>query len=332
MENTSGQGKKAIVPPEIDRWNWGAFLLNWIWGIGNSTFIALLMFVPFVNFAMPFVLGVKGSAWAWQNKEWESIDHFKAVQKKWALWSVIAYLFFIVSSAGLVFLGMSAMKDSDAFKLAESQFESSRQASDIIGLPFSTGLPSGSIETSEPTGTAAISFSVEGPKGKGTVYFDATKELGQWKINSLVLEEETTGKRTDINQPGTPVPVQEAAAPAPVQEAVATEPVEKAATPQEAVVTKEDVVTNAEAKVGAVQAKGVRKPKGDANEFWENFTWDELSAEEKKLWAVLGWNGRIWGSDTESPASEGTSWNNLTKEEQAALTSLGYNKKSWNKE
>jgi len=68
MENTSGQGKKAIVPPEIDRWNWGAFLLNWIWGIGNNTFIALLMFVPFVNFIMPFVLGVKGSTWAWQNR------------------------------------------------------------------------------------------------------------------------------------------------------------------------------------------------------------------------------------------------------------------------
>jgi len=25
------------VPAEIDRWNWGAFLLNWVWGIGNNT-------------------------------------------------------------------------------------------------------------------------------------------------------------------------------------------------------------------------------------------------------------------------------------------------------
>ena len=42
MENTSGQGPLAQVPAEIDRWNWGAFLLNWIWGIGNDSFIALL--------------------------------------------------------------------------------------------------------------------------------------------------------------------------------------------------------------------------------------------------------------------------------------------------
>jgi hypothetical protein len=42
MDNTSGQGERAHVPAEIDRWNWGAFLLNWIWGIGNDTYIALL--------------------------------------------------------------------------------------------------------------------------------------------------------------------------------------------------------------------------------------------------------------------------------------------------
>ena len=24
------------IPAEIDRWNWGAFLLNWIWGDRKS--------------------------------------------------------------------------------------------------------------------------------------------------------------------------------------------------------------------------------------------------------------------------------------------------------
>jgi len=76
----------------------------------------------------------------------------------------------------------------------------------------------------------------------------------------------------------------------------------------------------------------VRKPTGDVNEFWGNFTWDDLSADEKKLWAVLGWNGRIWGSESESPSSEETSWAKLSEAERAALTALGYDKKSWNKE
>lgn len=89
MENTSGQGKLAIVPAEIKGWSWGAFLMNWIWGLGNGTYIALLMFVPFVNLVMFFVLGAKGNEWAWRNKKWDSVEHFQAVQKKWAIAGLI---------------------------------------------------------------------------------------------------------------------------------------------------------------------------------------------------------------------------------------------------
>lgn len=49
----------AEIPAELDRWNWGAFFLNWIWGIGNSTFIALLALIPIVNIVMIFVLGAR---------------------------------------------------------------------------------------------------------------------------------------------------------------------------------------------------------------------------------------------------------------------------------
>jgi hypothetical protein len=78
----------------------------------------------------------------------------------------------------------------------------------------------------------------------------------------------------------------------------------------------------------------VRKPTGDdIQKFWNNFGWDDLSADEKKLWVVLGWNGRGWGSETEpAPASDGTTWDRLSKEEQAAATTLGFDKKSWNRE
>ena len=48
-ENTSGQGKSAIVPNEIKGWNWGALFFNIIWGIFNRTYFALLMLVPIVG-------------------------------------------------------------------------------------------------------------------------------------------------------------------------------------------------------------------------------------------------------------------------------------------
>jgi hypothetical protein len=89
--NNSGMGSGTEVPAEIrDKWNWGAFGFNWIWGIGNNTWIALLMFVPVANLVMLILLGVKGNEWAWQNKHWESLEEFKRVQHLWAkVWVIL---------------------------------------------------------------------------------------------------------------------------------------------------------------------------------------------------------------------------------------------------
>ena len=200
MENSSGQGAAAIVPPEVNKWNWGAFLLTWIWGLGNKTYIALLMFVPFVNIVMIFLLGAKGSAWAWRNKKWESVEQFKAAQRKWTKAALLFYVLMIVLGVGIFFAVMAAMKSSDAYKLAVSKLGENPDATQVLGKPLSTGMPSGSVQTSGPDGSANLSFGVEGPNGKGTVYMDAVKVQGEWKINSLVLQQDGTDRRIDINQ------------------------------------------------------------------------------------------------------------------------------------
>lgn len=200
MQNTSGQGKTAIIPAELDRWNWAAFLLNWIWGIGNNTFIALLMFVPLVNMAMPFVLGAKGNAWAWRNKRWENIEHFKRVQRQWALWAVAVYLVLIGLFVALFFFIMALLQNSDAYQLGVAKLRANSEAANLLGTPISTGYPMGSIEVSGPRGKADLSFSAEGPKSKGTVHMDATKDLGAWKINRIQLEVGGRSERIDLNQ------------------------------------------------------------------------------------------------------------------------------------
>jgi len=40
-ENTSGQGKDAIIPEGVKGWSSGAFFLGWIWAIGNKTWMGL---------------------------------------------------------------------------------------------------------------------------------------------------------------------------------------------------------------------------------------------------------------------------------------------------
>lgn len=126
VENTSGQGSHAVVPKEVKGWNWGAFLLTWIWGIGNNVrqalivliplagfimaivlesepawlgrqrtwgmsgevWIALFLVMPLIGFIMAIVLGMKGSEWAWKNKRSVSVEHFRRTQRTWAWWGI----------------------------------------------------------------------------------------------------------------------------------------------------------------------------------------------------------------------------------------------------
>lgn len=198
MENSSGQGKASTVPAEIDRWNWGAFFLNWIWGIGNNTFIALLMFVPLVNMVMPFVLGAKGSAWAWRNKQWDSVEHFRKVQRAWAKWSIVVVVAIVGLFVAMFMTITAAMKSSEAYKLASERLLSNPQAVSVLGEPISTGSPTGNIEVSGPSGYANISFSVEGSSRTGTVYVQAEKDLGQWEITRSLLEVDGSGERISL--------------------------------------------------------------------------------------------------------------------------------------
>jgi hypothetical protein len=61
-------------------------------------------------------------------------------------------------------------------------------------------MPIGEIQVNGPNGRANISFSIEGPNGKGTVYVQATKSLGQWNLDQLILEQDGTGHRLDLTQ------------------------------------------------------------------------------------------------------------------------------------
>jgi hypothetical protein len=103
MENTSGQGETADVPREIIQWNWGAFFLNWIWGIRNKTYIAFVCIFPVVGFIMMIVLGMRGNEWAWQNKRWESIEQFQREQKIWSKWGLrFAVLILVLGILGFI--------------------------------------------------------------------------------------------------------------------------------------------------------------------------------------------------------------------------------------
>ncbi len=91
-ENNSGEGKGSVPPPGVKGWSWGAFLFNWIWAIANKTWIGLLALIPYVGFIAAIYLGVKGRELAWQNKRWDSLEHFNRVQRLWSMWGAIIFV------------------------------------------------------------------------------------------------------------------------------------------------------------------------------------------------------------------------------------------------
>jgi hypothetical protein len=186
------------VPPEVAGWSWGGFFLSWIWGLGNNTPLALLALVPCVGVAMPFVLGAKGTEWAWRNKRWESVERFKHVQRQWALAGAITIPTVIALALGLVFAIMVSLKQSEAYGLAVAELRADPRAMAALGAPIEAGLPSGSVSVSGPSGHAELAIAVEGSKAEGTLYMVATKQLGRWVIERAELELDGSEQRIEL--------------------------------------------------------------------------------------------------------------------------------------
>jgi hypothetical protein len=195
----SGHAEPHPMPPDIGGWNWGAFLLNWIWGVCNATPIALLTFVPLVGFAMPFVLGVKGNGWAWRNKRWDSVAHFKRVQRKWAIAGVVVWACGI-GLFSLIFVGaFSLLNNSEAYKLGVAQLQASPLAINAFGTPITAGrTSSGSITTKDDSGTASLTIPVSGPKASGTAVVEAVKKNGVWSLTRLYFKLDGQDNAIDI--------------------------------------------------------------------------------------------------------------------------------------
>ncbi len=198
MENSSGKGALAEIPAEIRGWNWGAFFLHWIWGIGNNTFIAFLVFIPFVNLVMPFVLGAKGNEWAWRNKKWASVEEFKRIQRLWTRWALGLIVVFVLMIAGIIWGVTATLKSSDVYKESVTLVTSNPITAELLGTPISSGIPTGNISVNGNSGSADISFSVEGSKSSGVVYVVAHKEMGEWIMESNKFKSDQTGEVIDL--------------------------------------------------------------------------------------------------------------------------------------
>jgi hypothetical protein len=179
----------AEIPPELDRWNWGAFLLNWIWGIGNSTFIALLALIPGVNIVMMFVLGARGSRWAWRNRHWRDAEQFRRTQRNWATAGLIIWIVVIGGCTSLVGGFPLMLKSSDAYKLTMESVRGNDRVKAAMGesLGESYWIGGNVNVAAGGGGFAQFVVPVQGSTGSGTVTSQAVRKNGIWSIQLLVV-------------------------------------------------------------------------------------------------------------------------------------------------
>lgn len=116
-ENNSGTGAKA--PESIaKKFNWGAFLFNWIWAIRYKKWILLsiilIAFVPFIGpiaaLGMAIWAGINGNQWAWEEIMYKNEKDFTDAQQSWVkAWFNLLIVGIIIS--GLVFLALRPKKE-----------------------------------------------------------------------------------------------------------------------------------------------------------------------------------------------------------------------------
>lgn len=112
--------KAKELSEEINRFNWGAFFLNWIWGVAHG-FKSSLLFAPFFIYYYIYLLciiyvkgmspkslsgtffrfltlplliimlyyGFRGNSSLWKEKKYETIEDLNKNERKWAIFGII---------------------------------------------------------------------------------------------------------------------------------------------------------------------------------------------------------------------------------------------------
>jgi type II secretory pathway pseudopilin PulG len=184
LDKPSPRGASGDIPDGVKGWSWGAFFLNWIWAIGNRSWIGLLALVPYVGWLMVFWLGFKGREMAWKNKQWDSLEHFNRVQRKWSQWGVgIMLTALIVGILGAIAAPAYqdyTTRDQDVQRAADQAAESAPLAGGIVVDSNADNLPT-SLRT-----VAGLLERKTGADGKSALLLDGqalfTGEDARWQF------------------------------------------------------------------------------------------------------------------------------------------------------
>ncbi len=97
---------------------------------------------------------------------------------------------------------IGSIKSSDVYVTAMDRVRHNPAVAAALGTPLNERiLVTGNIHVSGPTGLAELEIPISGPKASATVYVEATKQLGEWHFDHLIVQLDSTRKRLDLLAP-----------------------------------------------------------------------------------------------------------------------------------
>lgn len=99
IKENSREGIKITKDKRLNKWNWGAFILNGFWAYPNGLKkIGLLSFIPGFNFLTMFYFGINGTRLAWKNNKTFNFEEYLELQKTWSMAAIklCIYILFIM--------------------------------------------------------------------------------------------------------------------------------------------------------------------------------------------------------------------------------------------
>jgi len=110
-----------VADPFLEKWNWGAFLLSWIWALGHGQIlVGILILVvgilpvigTLVDLGLVIYLGIKGNELAWNSGRFASIEQLKETERVWTKWAVILLIIGLVLFVLSMVVGVIALISS----------------------------------------------------------------------------------------------------------------------------------------------------------------------------------------------------------------------------
>jgi len=181
--------KGKDLPAELKGFNWGAFLLTFIWGIKHKAWITLLG-IPLIWFQLPlgfnwvlytllqFYCGFRGNMWAYQVDWWMSPKLFRKTQ---AMWAIVAISLNIIVPVILLSLALRFVQKSQDNPL---DFLRNAQCA-VANSKLEKGLSRVSINSSTSNSDIAKSFAKQ---------FKNAKQ----KDNSVEFTVSAEGKKVEL--------------------------------------------------------------------------------------------------------------------------------------